>query len=237
MSAKTDKLELDVARWINRTSEIVATRPNTSVSFSDVWLSKEGYDPVWLEVKTNHEDNLVNPRVFFDGTWQTTYTSPSAKVTVELLNNNWSTKQFIKQLSAFAEIPEDKLKIATSKAQFKGDPYLVPVSVLKEYFEVAADNRYIANVVAYDIGALVTQDLNARNVHYLQAGDDFYVVGNENPLHLRDEIPPFLGDGDFKVRVSTRSNFSEVQAELKLYYLPKSQFSAKPDTDKRNPFI
>jgi hypothetical protein len=236
MTAKTDKHELDVARWINRTSEINASRPNTSVSFSDVWLSKEGYKPVWLEVKTNHEDNLVNPRVFFDGEWKTNYTSYSAQVTVEILNSNRDTREFIRSLSEFAEIPQDKLKIATSKAQFKGDPNLVPIAVLKEYFEVAP-NRYVANVVAYDIGSLVTKDLNDRNVHYLQAGDDFYMVGCDNPLHLSEDIPVFCGEGDFKVRVSTRAVFSEVQAELKMYNLPRSQYSVKPGTDKRSPFI
>jgi hypothetical protein len=70
----------------------------------------------------------------------------------------------------------------------------------------------------------------------MQVGDDFYVVGHENPLHLPDDIPMFEGHGDFRVRVSTRTAYSEVQAELKLYDVPKSQYSCMPGTDKLSPF-
>lgn len=236
MSAKTDQLEIDVARWINRTSEeIHASRPNTSVSFSDVWLSRPGSEPCWLEVKTSHKDNLSNPRVYFDGEWKTTYASPSAIATVEILNTNRDTRSFIKKLSEFSEIPVPEMVLPTSKS-FKDLSCAVQIDVLKEFFEVAAPNRYIANVVSYDVGALVTLDMLERNVHYLQAEDDFYLVGNENPMKLPDDIPTFAGDGDFKVRVSTRTSFCEVQSELKLYKLPKSQYSCLPNTDKLNPF-
>jgi hypothetical protein len=238
LSAKTDQYEVAVARWINRTSEeIAAVRPKVSVAFSDIYLTKPGYESVWLEVKTDHTDNLSNPRVFFDKQWQTNYVSLSAKVTVDILNTQRETREFIRTLSEFAEIPLEQLKIPTSKAQFKGAPGVVPIDVLKEYFEVIASNRYIANVVNYDIGALITADYAERNVHYMQAGDDFYIIGETNPFSLPDDIPIIEGTGDFKIRISTRADFSEVQAELKLASLPRSQYSCKPNTEKLNPFI
>lgn len=238
MSAKTDQYEVAVSRWINRTSdEIAAVRPKVSVAFSDIYLTKVGCESVWLEVKTDHTDNLSNPRVFYDKEWQTSYTSFSALTTVEILNTHRETREFIRTLSAFAEIPVEQLKIPTNKSQFKGTPGAVPISVLKEYFEVVAANRYIANLVNYDIGALITADYAKRNVHYLQAGDDFYTIGEDNPFGLPSDIPIIEGIGDFKVRVSTRSDYSEVQAELKLASLPRSQYSCKPNTEKLNPFI
>lgn len=239
MSAKTDQYEIQVAKWINKTSETIsAVRPKAAPAFSDIYLSKPDYPPVWLEVKSNHGDNLVNPRVYYDGQWKTTYQSYSANVTVHLLNTNRDTKQFIKSLAEFAEIPVDQLKIPTSKTQFSGMSGVVSVDTLKEYFEVAAPNRYIANVVSYDIGSLVTRDYLERDhpVSYIQIEDDFYMIGDANPLELPKDIPIIEGYGDFKVRVSTRSEFSEVQAELKIDSVTYSQYSCMPGTHKINPF-
>lgn len=239
MSAKTDQYEIQVAKWINKTTEnIAAVRPKASSAYSDVYLTKPGYSPVWLEIKSNHGDNLVNPRVYYDGQWQTTYSSYSAKITVGLLNTNRETKQFIRSLSEFAEIPVEQLKIPTNKAQFKDEPGAISIETLKEYFEIAAPNRYIANVVSYDIGSLVTRDLIERDhpVSYIQIGDDFYMVGQANPFELPSDIPLIEGYGDFKVRVSTRSEYSEVQAELKLDTIDRSQYSCMPGTHKINPF-
>lgn len=49
----------------------------------------------------------------------------------------------------------------------------------------------------------------------MQAGDDFYRISKTDPLKLGNDIPLLAGKGDFKVRVSTRSEFYEVQAEIK----------------------
>lgn len=239
MSARTDKYEIEVARWINKTSnEIAAARPKASVAFSDIVLTKPGtiFKEVWLEVKTDHTDNLANPRVFYDQEWKTTYESYSACITVSLLNSHRATRHFLKQLSTFTDIPVEQLKIPTNKTQFQGSAGVVSIDMLKEFFTIVAPNRYIANVVNYDIGSVITADYAERNVHYLQAGDDFYRIGHENPFELPDDIPILEGYGDFKVRISTRAEFSEIQAELKLSSLPHSQYSCKPQTFKLNPF-
>ena len=70
----------------------------------------------------------------------------------------------------------------------------------------------------------------------MQAGDDFYMVGNTNPLKLPNDIPKLSGTGPFKVRVATRSAFYEIQAEVKIAKMPDSKYSLKPGTRKKNPF-
>ena len=62
------------------------------------------------------------------------------------------------------------------------------------------------------------------------------VVSLKNPLKIKG-IPVLSGSGDFKVRVATRSEFYEVQAEIKIKKMPISKFSVAPGTKKSNPFL
>lgn len=236
MSAKSDKFELDVVRWINRTSELAASQQK-KVSEPDVYLARPGYKPTYLEVKMDHGANLINPRVFYDGAWQTNYAFYSAHETVRLLNKSWLTRNILQRLAEFAEIQFDLLKIPTTKNQFKNDPGVPHIDVMREFFDVAAENRYILSEEAYDIGTLVTKDINQKGAHYIQIGDDFYRIGLENPWNLTDDIPEFVGIGEYKVRISTRSDFCEIVPELKIWDLVESDYSVKPKTEKRNPFI
>jgi hypothetical protein len=71
----------------------------------------------------------------------------------------------------------------------------------------------------------------------MQAGDDFYLISSKNPLKLPKNIPVLTGSGDFKVRVATRSQFYEIQAEIKIKDMPDSEYSLMPGTKKKNPFI
>jgi hypothetical protein len=91
-----------------------------------------------------------------------------------------------------------------------------------------------------DLGKIVTEHYTlgkAEPAYYMQAGDDFYRISNKDPLKLGATIPLLAGMGDFKVRVSTRSEYYEVQAEIKIAKMPDSKFSVKPGTSKKNPFI
>ena len=66
-----------------------------------------------------------------------------------------------------------------------------------------------------------------------------YLISDKNPLKLPGKIPVLSGSGDFKVRVSTRSEFYEVQVELKIkeFQPSKSPFSVFGDGKKqKNPF-
>jgi hypothetical protein len=236
-SRASDQYEAAVAAYINSMQGINAERPKVSAKYADVLLQAEGGGTAWLEVKMNHKDNLGNPRIFYDGTnWDTTYISGAAKKSVDLCNKSGQTKAFIEAIAKFSGIA--KPKIPTNKGGLK-DSRAVPLKVMKEYFDQPGINRYIASESDVDLGKIVTDHyLNgkAEPAYYMQAGDDFYMIGTKNPLNLPKDIPVLQGNGPFKVRIATRSQFYEVQAEIKIDSMPSSKYSCKPGTKKKNPF-
>ena len=241
MSAASDKFERDVANAINSIPTLKAEQ-GRDVKYSDVKVTTKSGKVVWVEVKMSHSDNLSNPRCFYmNGKWQTTYTTPAAKEAVDLLNRSPQAAKFIKDIAKFSGIPEKSIIIATNKSQLKM-PGCVPLDVMKMYFSQPGVNRYIANQEGFNIGQLVTDHYlkgKAAPAHYLQAGDDFYMIGTQNPLGLDSKIPKLAGTGDFKVRVSTRSQFYEVQAEIKIkQFSPhNSPYSVLLNSSKKNPFV
>ena len=238
MSAASDKFEQDVAKNINKFPGIKATRPKVSTEYSDV-LIEYGGKKYWVEVKMSHTDNLSNPRVYYEkGKWKTTYKTPAAKHTVDILNKSKQAKDFIKAISKFSGIPEKEISIPTTKSGLK-QPGAVPLHVMKLFFDQPNINRYIANEENYNLGDVVTEHYTigkAEPAYYMQAGDDFYMISKKNPLGIKG-IPVLSGTGDFKVRVATRSEFYEVQAEIKIKKMPNSKFSVAPKTTKENPFM
>ena len=238
MSAASDKFENDVAKSIDKLPGINATRPKVSTEYSDVLLKYKNMK-VWVEVKMSHTDNLSNPRVFYEkGKWGTTYKTPAAKHTVDILNKSAQAKKFIKEIAKFSGIPEKDIKIPTTKSGLKV-PGAVPLAVMKAFFDRPGVNRYIANEEKYNLGDVVTEHYTigkAEPAYYMQAGDDFYMISKKNPLGIKG-IPELKGEGDFKVRVATRSEFYEVQAEIKIKKMPDSKFSVAPNTKKPNPFM
>lgn len=238
MSAASDKFEQDVAKSINKLPGIKATRPKVSTEYSDVKVEYKNIK-TWVEVKMSHTDNLSNPRVFYDGgKWKTTYKTPTAKAAVDILNKSAQAKAFIKAIAKFSGIPEKQIKIPTTKSGLK-EPGAVPLHVMKAYFDQPNINRYIANDENRDLGTLVTEHYTegkAEPAYYMQAGDDFYLISKKNPLGLTG-VPLLSGSGDFKVRVATRSEFYEVQAEIKIKKMPNSKYSVAPGTKKPNPFM
>lgn len=98
---------------------------------------------------------------------------------------------------------------------------------MKGYFNQPGINRYIAIETDVDLGKLVTEHYlkgKEEPAYYMQAGDDFYMIGTSNPLDYPGIFQFFLGGGDFKVRISTRSKFYEVQAEVKIIKMPNSKY-------------
>jgi len=242
MSAASDKFEQNVAKSINRLPGITATRPKVSTEYSDVRVEYgqfTGGRSMWVEVKMNHTDNLSNPRVFYkNGKWQTTYDTPAAKHAVNILNKSTKAKQFITSIAKFSGIPEKSIYIPTTKSGLK-EPGAVPLSVMKAYFDQPNVNRYIANQENMNLGEIVTEHYTigkAEPAYYMQAADDFYLISRKNPLKMQG-VPVLTGIGDFKVRVGTRSEFYEVQAEIKIKKMPDSPFSVAPGTKKKNPFL
>lgn len=243
MSAASDRYEKEIADNINSIPGVTATRPPGATDLSDVKITSynnKRVDKIWVEVKMSHTDNLSNPRVFYkDGKWQTTYKTPAATETVKILNSSPKARQFIKGISKYSGIPEKDIKIPTTKSGLK-EQGAVPLHVMISYFSQPGINRYIASEPDKNLGALVTRHYlegKREPAYYMQAGDDFYMIGNKNPLKLNNKIPLLSGNGNFNVRVSTRSQFYEVQAEIKIAKMPDSKFSVKPKTSKMNPFL
>lgn len=242
MSAASDKYEQDVAKNINHIPGVEAKRPSASTGFADVHITKYNNKPVnvWMEVKMNHTDNLSNPRVFYsDGKWQTTYKTPAAKAAVEILNNSSETKKFLRAIAKFSGIPLKNLKLPTTKAGLREEG-AVPLHIMKQYFEQPGVNRYIVKEDGHNLGKVVTEHYTkGKNAPalYMQAGDDFYMISKQNPLHLHSDIPVLSGSGEFKVRIATRSEFYEIQAEIKITKMANSNYSVKPGTRKKNPFL
>jgi hypothetical protein len=239
MSAASDKYEKDVADAINKMPGLTAIRPIGDTAYADVKVTYNNITS-WLEVKMNHTDNLANPRMFFkNGKWDTTYSTPAAKAAVNILNNSSLAKKFIADLSKFSGIPVKNIKIPTTKGGLKEEG-AVPLHIMKAYFEKPGVNRYIANNKNIDLGKIVTEHYTkgkADPAYYMQAGDDFYRISNKDPFKLGSSIPLLSGQGEFKVRVSTRSEFYEVQVEIKIQKMPNSKYSVKPGTKKLNPFL
>jgi len=238
MSAASDRFEKMIAESANSISGIRASRPTVGTQYSDVLLQK-GVTKTWLEVKMNHTDNLSNPRVFYkNGKWDTTYTTPAAKEAVDILNDDPKTKKFLKDLSKFTGIPLKQIKIPTTKGGLKEEG-AVPLHIMKAYFAQPGINRYIAEMKNYDMASLITKHYTvgkAEPAYYMQAADDFYRISSKNPFKVPSAVPLLKGSGDFKVRIATRSQFYEVQAELKITSMPSSKYSLAPDSKKKNPF-
>lgn len=239
MSAASDKYEKDVADNVNKIPGVDAIRPPGDTAYADVKITYKKVTS-WMEVKMNHTDNLSNPRVYYEnGMWKTTYKTPSAKAAVDILNKDPKTAKFIKDIAKFSGIPAKILKIPTTKGGLKEEG-AVPLHIMKKYFEQPSVNRYIANSENMDLGKIVTEHYTkgkAEPAYYMQAGDDFYRISNKDPFKLGATIPLLSGRGDFKVRVATRSEFYEVQAEIKIAQMPNSKYSLKPGTNKTNPFL
>ena len=242
-SKTSDAFEHSVAESINKfsSSGITAVRPPADTSLPDVLVTVKGVGSSFVEVKMNHTDNLANPRVFYDGSkWATSYKTPVASYAVELLNSSSQAAKWIRDLTKFAKIKN--AKVPTTIGGLK-DPSAVPLETMVEYVE-SMGNRYIAIESDVDIGALVTEHYTTgkeQPANYMQAADDFYLIGHEDPLGLVSVargIPVLAGFGDFKVRVSTRSSFYEVQAEVKIKKMvpSNSKYSTLLGTKKVNPF-
>lgn len=241
-SKASDAFEVAVANAINSVGDnIIATRPTVGTQFADVLVEVDGVS-TWLEVKMNSTDNLSNPRVFYNGSsWDTTYKTPTAKYAVDLLNNSSDAKTFVSEIASFSGISSPALP--TTKGGLK-HPNAVPLEVMREFVEQRG-NRYIASERDIDIGSLVTQHYTIgkeQPANYMQSGDSFYLIGGADPLSLNSandgSIPVLGGTGDFRMRVSTRSSFYEIQAEVKIrnFNPSSSPFSALEGSNKVNPF-
>ena len=244
MSAASDKYAKDVADYI-KSFGIDASRPPVGVKYPDIQVTYKGIT-TWIEVKMNHTDNLGNTRVSYNaGEWDAAKPlDPVKKFAIKYLSESQKTEQFLKDIAKFAAKDWENMILPSTKGPLS-DPKAVPYEVVKAYFKTRS--QYILTVSGVDLGKLVTAhylEAKAEPAEYMQAGDDFYMIGTTNPLKLARDIP-VLGaggscKGDFKMRIGVRSSssaFYEIQPEIKITNMPKSPYSLKPGTTKKNPFL
>lgn len=243
-SEASEYFEMLVASSINRFKRkgISAIRAGGNTALPDVAVSI-GDITSYVEAKMNHTDNLANPRVFFDGEkWDTTYETPAAKFTVRLMNSSQGVNSWMQELAEFAGMSNFLgMKIPTTKGGMK-DPNAVPYNIMKNFVK-SGRGGYITKEPA-PVAKIVTSHYTigkAAPANYMQAGDDFYLIGGKDPFGLKKVapgIPQLRGSGELKVRVAIRSSepWYEVQAELKLENLPESPYSVLSTSSKENPF-
>lgn len=245
MSAASDKYEKDVAEHL-KISGVDAERPPVSVMYPDIRINNyKGVRNKWVEVKMSHTDNLGNPRVsYVEGKWTAAGTlDPVKEFAISYLTTNQKTNSFLKDIAKFAGMDWKNMILPSTKGYLK-EPNAVSYRTVATYFK--SKPQYILNVPGVDLGKLVTDHYlkaKAEPAYYMQAGDDFYMLGPSNPLKLPNDIP-VLGaggkcKGDFKMRVGVRSSssaFYEIQPEIKITNMPFSKYSIKPGTKKLNPF-
>lgn len=94
---------------------------------------------------------------------------------------------------------------------------------MKGYFNQPGINRYIAIETDVDLGKLVTEHYlkgKEEPAYYMQAGDDFYMIGTSNPLGLPRDIPVLSGRGISKFAFLPGLNFMRSKLRLKLSKCP-----------------
>lgn len=246
MSAASDKYEKDVADHLDKFIGLSADRPIVSSKYPDVLVRFNLNNKIvssWIEVKMNHTDNLGNPRVsYIDGKWTAaTPLDPIKDFAIEYLTKSKETQEFLKDLAKFAGIKDWKDMTVPSTKGALSKSNAVSRAKMAEYFKTR--NQYILSVPNVDLGELVTRhylEAKAQPANYIQAGDDFYMIGRKNPFNLPRDIP-ILGVtkkcyGTFKMRIGVRSQFYEVQPEIKIDDMGESKYSIKPGSRKINPF-
>lgn len=238
-SPDSDAYEIAVAKHINKNKKLKANRFVAGTDYSDVHIETSNGKEAWLEVKMNHEDNLVNTRFFYDGKkWDSSYTTPIVKNVLDELNNNVDAKRFIKDLKDFTGFKNPKLG---SSKQFSGESEYVSLEKLQKFFSKRQD-QYIFKLEEVDVAKILKTHLikgKTAPANYIQTGDDFYLLDkNHNPLNLPNDIPILKGKGRMAVRIGMRSSKYEIQTEFKFKAktMFPSDYSAKPGTKKKSPF-
>lgn len=242
-SQTSDAYERAIADNINEHSkelQLTAKRPGVGTAYSDVLCTDTvSGKQSWIEVKMNHSDNLGNPRFFYkNGKWQTTYETPIASIIVDELNQSKEANKFIKDIAKFCGINPKDVFLPTTLSGLR-EENAVSLEQMIEFCENIKGNRYILKNDNYDVSKLVREHYihgKAEPVYYIQTGDDFFRLHQHiNPLQFKN-IPILSGRGSCSVRVSTRSKFYEIQAEIKLKNIvSSSKYSLKPNSKKLLP--
>lgn len=246
-SAESDQYEVDVAENIQQFSVDNnlgwnVERPHVSTKYSDVRVIA-GDTTSWIEVKMNVTDQLGTPRFFYkDGKWQSNMHTPIGKDICRQLDNSTQAANFISKLAAFTGIDEKQLYLSPSKAEIKkaNIPGIVTLQQLNDYAN--ENGRYIAKQNFENIDKVLAKHYlkgKMEPAQYVQIGDNFFMLDkNINPLNFAN-VPIIKGSGILNVRFATRSEFYEIQAEIKFNKskFAESNVSFKPGSNKPFPTV
>lgn len=201
--------------------------------------------------------NLVSARMkLVDGKWQgsgeqTGFTAGIAKD----LETNPDAQKFLKELHAFVAksrkeqgLPVPKVLSMPSQGKpadiMKRSPNAVTPDEINAFIDnkksAGKGNRYIyLNVGAGDVQQLVAAHYKYKNAPYMQFGNDFYLLGDEDPFGLSKLNPPVpqfeVTSGRKGVRVASRTGRYEIIPELKALKVTPSPYSLV-DPKKKFPF-
>jgi hypothetical protein len=254
MSAASDAREKLVAAKINDLNmrNLTADRPRADVSYADVkviYKPKTGPDKeVWIEVKMNHTDNLGNIRVSWNGKkWVTSEKggiTPLKKFMTDLLNTGEgkeSADRFLNDLAKYiGKNNKNDIIVPTTLGGLDLPNAITHIQM--QNFLKTKGTQYFINISDVDLGKLVTDHYNegkSKPVSYMQAADDFYLLGDLDELNLKGihpSIPKLKGKGNFKMRVGMRTKYYELQPEIKITDMGKSNFSLTGGVGRKNPF-
>lgn len=228
-----------------------AERPPGDVKYSDIKLTyKKGNQAAktaWVEVKMNHTDNLGNVRVSWDGNkWAASEKggiTPLKAFMAELLNSGRGKAQadaFLNELAKFVGAKnKNQIKVPSTQGGLK-DPKAVSRSQMAAFLKKKG-GQYIVDVDNVNLGRLVTKHYNegkAEPVAYMQADDDFFMVGTLDSFGIKSkhsDIPAIKGKGMFRMRIGMRTDYYEVQPEIKIKSMGDSPYSLI-NPKKKNPF-
>lgn len=240
MSNKTDQYEIDVADYISDNSNYKATRPDVDATYADLLIVGESAQS-WVEVKMSHGDRLANYRsTFRNGEWSCVKSNrhePVKQFIEEQLNASQDCADLLDKMRAYYNIPLD---VIDGKKE----------SDFAKAFRTAKTDLGLKNknlvppMKVKNVGSLIAEQYNfgkAAGCFYIQTGDDFFLLGDANPLGLPSDIPLFEGDGTFSARFSDRGQsqgtvWMEIIPDFRIDLTVSSKYSAKPGTNKLNPF-
>lgn len=169
--------------------------------------------------------------------------TPIAKDICKQLDASAEAQYFIDALSKQTGIDKKKLYLSPYKAEIKKAdiPGIVTLEQLNEYAQ--NNGRYIMKQDPYvGIDKVLAKHYltgKAEPAQYVQIGDNFFMLDKRNnPLGFTD-VPTIKGNGILNVRFTTRSEFYEIQAEIKFSKssLKPSPVSFKPGSLKSVPEV
>ena len=202
--------------------------------YADFLLTKDGKS-TWLEDKKTIGDRLMNVGAkYFNGSWVFNG-SPNkfSKQLTPLLNKEaeWFVEKF--NITVF---DNNQDKLFTDLLEYQNAGNLVKIT---------------DPIVVSNMGELISDYYNnskAEPCHYIQMGDNFYMLGDDNPLELNSEIPKLTGSGTYSLRfcINTKKGKDGIRRPFNVRTKPetgfdidkltKSPFSLMEGTKKLNPF-